>query len=89
MRKQLQIETAPKKSRDAKLFKLADKVSNLRSIAASPPAHWPIERRKAYIVWATAVAAGLHGVSDWLDEQFEEARKLAEKSIPAEARDAS
>ena len=37
VRKQLQIETAPKKSRDAKLLKLADKVSNLRSVALSPP----------------------------------------------------
>jgi hypothetical protein len=81
-RKRLQIETAPHKTRDAKLLKLADKVSNLRSIAASPPSHWPIERRKAYIDWACAVAAGLVGVSDWLDKQFEEARQFALKSIP-------
>ena len=81
-RKRLQIETAPKKSRDAKLLKLADKVSNLRSIAASPPSHWPIERRKAYIDWSCAVAAGLVGISDWLDGQFEEARQSAMKSIP-------
>ena len=89
VRKQLQIETAPKKSRDAKLLKLADKVSNLRSVALSPPSHWPNQRRREYVDWASAVAAGLVGVSDWLDKQFEEARKLAEQSIPAEARDAS
>jgi (p)ppGpp synthase/HD superfamily hydrolase len=40
-RKRLQVETASKKSRDAKLIKIADKTSNLRSLAKSPPAHWP------------------------------------------------
>ena len=88
-RKRLQIETAPKKSRDAKLLKLADKISNLRSVALSPPSHWPDQRRREYVDWASAVAAGLVGVSDWLDKQFEEARKLAERSIPAAAQDAS
>jgi (p)ppGpp synthase/HD superfamily hydrolase len=81
VRKQLQIETAPKKSRDAKLLKLADKISNLRSIAASPPAHWNLERRRAYIEWSSAVAVGLVGVSDWLDARFEEARELAYQSV--------
>ena len=89
VRKQLQIETAPKKSRDAKLLKLADKISNLRSVALSPPSHWSDQRRREYVDWASAVAAGLVGVSDWLDKQFEEARKLAERSIPAAAQDAS
>ena len=89
VRKQLQIQTASKKSRDAKLLKLADKISNLRSIAASPPAHWPIWRRRTYIDWSVAVVtAGLLGVSDWLDEQFVVARKLAELSIPEEAGEA-
>jgi (p)ppGpp synthase/HD superfamily hydrolase len=83
-RKRLQVVTAPKKSRDAKLLKLADKTSNLRSIAASPPAHWPVERRLAYIEWANAVAASLVGISDWLDQQFEEARDLAIRKISSE-----
>ena len=58
-----QIETAPKKSRDAKLLKLADKVSNLRSVALHPPSHWPDKRRREYVAWASAVAASLVGVS--------------------------
>ena len=37
-RKRKQIESAPKKSKDAKLIKLADKTSNLRTIASSPAA---------------------------------------------------
>jgi len=36
-RKRIQIETAHKKSDDAKRIKLADKTSNLRAIAFSPP----------------------------------------------------
>src|SRR3954447_26827036 len=35
-RKRLQVETAGKKSREAKLIKLADKTSNLRAVANSP-----------------------------------------------------
>jgi (p)ppGpp synthase/HD superfamily hydrolase len=36
-RKRRQVENAGKKSREAKLVKLADKTSNLRTIATSPP----------------------------------------------------
>lgn len=81
-RKRLQIETATHKSRDAKLLKLADKISNLRSIAASPPAHWPLERRADYIAWAVnVVEAGSLGHSAFLDERFAEARAEAERGI--------
>jgi (p)ppGpp synthase/HD superfamily hydrolase len=44
-RKRLQIVHAPGKSHRAKILKLADKTSNLRAIAASPPADWNAERR--------------------------------------------
>src|SRR3974377_1234117 len=39
-RKRLQIEHAPHLSRQAKLFKLADKTCNLRDVTASPPDGW-------------------------------------------------
>jgi (p)ppGpp synthase/HD superfamily hydrolase len=81
-RKRLQVETAAKKSRDAKLLKLADKTSNLRSVANSPPSHWSDERRREYVAWAERVAAGVMGVSPWLDRQFEDAKALALRSIP-------
>lgn len=82
VRKQLQIETAAQKSRDGKLLKLADKISNLRSISESPPADWSIERRTAYIEWSVAVVtSGLLGHSDRLDKRFDEARKRAEQSL--------
>ena len=39
-RKRLQVEKTPGKSRRAKLLKLADKTSNLRSLIQSPPKGW-------------------------------------------------
>jgi hypothetical protein len=38
---------------------LADKISNLLSMAESPPAHWSVQRRLDYIAWARQVVAGL------------------------------
>ena len=51
-RKRLQIVHAPSHSPRAKLLKLADKTSNLRNMATSPPAGWPPERRRDYVAWA-------------------------------------
>jgi long-chain acyl-CoA synthetase len=39
------------------LIKLADKTSNLRTIASSPAIDWSVERRLKYIEWARAVGA--------------------------------
>jgi (p)ppGpp synthase/HD superfamily hydrolase len=80
-RKRKQIETAPKKSREAKLIKLADKTSNLRAIASSPAAEWSVKRRLEYIEWAKNVVAGLRGISPWLEQQFDAAVAAAERSL--------
>jgi GTP diphosphokinase / guanosine-3',5'-bis(diphosphate) 3'-diphosphatase len=72
-RKRLQVEHAPHKSTGAKLVKIADKISNLRDIAASPPADWGDERRIAYFDWAASVVAGLRGVNPGLEALFDEA----------------
>ena len=80
-RKRRQIEAAPKKSREAKLIKLADKTSNLRTIASSPAADWSVKRRLEYIEWAKSVVAGLRGTSPWLEQQFDEAAAAAERSL--------
>jgi guanosine-3',5'-bis(diphosphate) 3'-pyrophosphohydrolase len=79
-RKRLQIENAHKKSARARILKLADKTSNLRAIAASPPPDWSVRRRLEYIEWARAVFKGLTGVSEWLEREFEQAAKEAERS---------
>lgn len=74
-RKQLQIEHAPHISRRAKLVKLADKICNLRDIAASPPADWSVERIQEYFDWAKAVVEGMRGVHPALEHIFDEAYK--------------
>lgn len=75
-RKRLQVEHASTISRRAKLVKLADKICNLRDIASSPPADWPLERQRAYFDWAKAVVDGLRGAHPSLEHVFDEAFKL-------------
>ena len=72
-RKRRQIEHAPHLSRAAKLVKLADKICNLRDVAASPPPTWSLRRRRAYFDWAKKVVAGVQGVNRKLEKAFEAA----------------
>lgn len=72
-RKRLQIEHAAHISRRAKLVKLADKICNLRDIAASPPADWSVERKREYFDWAKSVVDALRGVHPGLEHLFDKA----------------
>lgn len=54
-RKRLQIEHAPRVSREAKLVKLADKLYNLRDLERSKPVGWTQERVETYFLWAAKV----------------------------------
>lgn len=73
VRKDLQIQHAPHISRGAQIIKMADKTSNLRALAVSPPAGWPQERITEYVQWARAVVAGCRSANDWLAAQFDAA----------------
>jgi guanosine-3',5'-bis(diphosphate) 3'-pyrophosphohydrolase len=75
-RKQLQIDHAAHISDQAKLVKLADKISNLRDVANAPPAGWSLERRQQYFDWAKAVIDNLRGAHKDLEELFDEAYRL-------------
>jgi guanosine-3',5'-bis(diphosphate) 3'-pyrophosphohydrolase len=81
VRKDEQVKTAPIKSPRAKVLKLADKISNLRAIAASAPSDWSVKRRLEYVLWAREVAKGLRGVNQKLEEQFDNAAAAAERSF--------
>ena len=76
-RKQLQIEHAPHLSYGAKVIKLADKISNVRDVIASPAEDWDKQRRVEYVQWAVNVVEGLRGSSDQLDELFDEVVAMA------------
>jgi (p)ppGpp synthase/HD superfamily hydrolase len=73
-RKRLQVVSAPGKSARAKIIKLADKTSNLRSMTASPPVGWDWQRQRDYFEWAGQVAQGCRGVNTTLEKWFDEAR---------------
>lgn len=81
-RKALQVQTAPLKSPRAQTLKLADKISNLRSILASPPADWNEDRKRQYFEWARKVVSDftapnmlLRAEFDRTYEEFERAGK--------------
>jgi (p)ppGpp synthase/HD superfamily hydrolase len=71
-RKRKQVEHAADKSGRAKMLKLADKTSNLRSLTKSPPADWSRRRKREYLDWAIEVSKGLRGVNAWLETRFDE-----------------
>jgi GTP diphosphokinase / guanosine-3',5'-bis(diphosphate) 3'-diphosphatase len=72
-RKRLQIEHAAQASPKAKLVKLADKISNLRDIASSPPANWGLARQQEYFDWAKAVIDRVRGANAKLEAAFDRA----------------
>lgn len=75
-RKQLQIEHAAYLSERAKLVKLADKISNLRDIVASPPKDWSRERKQEYFEWAKCVVDQMRGTHAGLELIFDEVYRL-------------
>ena len=61
------------------MIKLADKISNLRAITASPPPDWSVKRRLDYVDWARMVVSGLRGANPMLEEEFDRAAAAAEE----------
>ncbi len=70
-RKKAQVRNAPDLSDQAKLIKLADKISNLRDLVASPPSDWSLERKREYFDWAARVVDGVRGVHAELEALFD------------------
>ena len=71
-RKRRQVTRAPHISMEAKLVKLADKISNIRDIRDDPPEGWPDERQVAYFHWAKNVVDGIRGANADLEAAFDE-----------------
>lgn len=76
-RKRLQVETTGSKTRRAKLLKIADKTSNLRSLVRSPPSGWTEQRLRDYVVWAEAVVRSCRGLNASLEAGFDTAYRDA------------
>lgn len=76
VRKRLQVSRAKHSSDMAKLVKLADKICNVRDIAAHPPANWPLERKRQYFEWAKEVVDRLRGTHAELERKFDDVYSL-------------
>lgn len=76
VRKQAQIDHAAHICDQAKMVKLADKISNLRDITASPPADWNVQRKQEYFDWAKQVVDQVRGVNLTLEQLFDEVYQL-------------
>lgn len=70
-RKELQVQHAPHKSARAQVIKLADKISNLRSLLSSPPANWNAQRKREYFAWALRVVNALSAPNPILKAEFD------------------
>ena len=80
-RKRKQVEHASSKSGRAKIIKLADKTSNLRTISVSPSPEWSVRRRLEYVAWASEVASALKGANAFLEAEFDKAAASAQQSV--------
>jgi (p)ppGpp synthase/HD superfamily hydrolase len=80
-RKRLQVERASHKSPDAKAIKIADKISNLRSLVASPPDDWDRIRVLDYVAWAESVVAGCRGTNAALESIFDQSAVAARRAV--------
>ncbi len=83
-RKRLQIEHAPHMSERAKQIKVADKISNVLAVTKTPPADWPLERRRDYLDWTERVVAGCRGcnasLEGFYDQILDEGRRVLSKA---------
>ncbi len=75
-RKRLQILHAPHKSAQARLVKIADKISNLNSILNSPPKDWDNQRKLEYFEWSKKVVDGCRGINAGLEKEFDTVQAL-------------
>lgn len=82
-RKRMQVKKASRLSHEARLLKLADKISNLTDILENPPAHWSVDRKEAYFAWAEEVVDALGDVDTVFVARFRSQRaRVAELRLP-------
>ena len=80
-RKREQVLRAPGLSDGAKMIKIADKTSRLRTIPLNPPGPGRLAAERTRIGWAIDVVRGCRGVNDYLDSRFDEAVHAAEQLL--------
>jgi (p)ppGpp synthase/HD superfamily hydrolase len=80
-RKKQQILTAPHKSFEACLIKIADKISIVRELTQYPPAYWGKERRVGYVDWARQVVLAMAHQPESMIIEFDEIYTKARQQL--------
>ena len=80
-RRQRQVIDAPHKSADARLIKIADKISNIRGRILPEPTPDQRDELSDYTAWAVEVVSGCRGGNAFLDDQFDEAVAQARSTL--------
>lgn len=76
-----QVVDAPDKTPDARLIKIADKISNIRARIFPKQTAEQREDLRDYTNWAAAVVAGCRGGNAFLDNTFDEAVAQARSTL--------
>lgn len=63
------------------MIKIADKTSNVRALASSPPDDWEIRRIVEYVEWAERVVDECRGLNAALEQAFDAAVAQARASL--------
>ena len=84
-RRRQRIAAMPHKSVEARIVKTADVISNLRAIAASPPAGWAMDRRLGYLEGCRQLIDAGRGANAVIEALFDETAADAERTIRADA----
>ena len=80
-RRRLQVIDAPHKSPDAKLIKIADKISNIGARVHREPSREERDDLIDYTDWAEQVVNGCRGGNAWLDAKFDETIAMARSTL--------
>ena len=80
-RRRRQVVDAPHKSADARLIKIADKISNIRGRILPEPTPDQRDELADYTAWAVEVVSGCRGGNAFLDDQFDEAVAQARSTL--------
>ena len=83
-RQRARLAGISKKSREARLVKFADIISNLRAIAVSPPAGWSNDRRLGYLDSCRNLVDAGRGSNAEIERIFDDTAKAVEQAIRTE-----
>ena len=84
-RRRARIAAMPLKSREAKIVKMADVISNLRAIAVSPPAGWSAERKLGYLNACRELVDAARGTEPGIERMFDETAAKVESTVREES----